>query len=68
MRPRAFDSVDGSYIVGTGTAQSIGEAEHDKPAGRLFVPDPEQRHGWREHYVNQPPKPGARPIGFRRKE
>jgi hypothetical protein len=31
----------------------------------LWVPDPEQRHGWRELYVHEPAakKPGGR-IGF----
>jgi len=65
-RPRAFLDADGSVILGTGSAHSVGEPESDKPAGKLYIPDPEQRHGWREYYVQRPPKPGSRPIGFTR--
>jgi hypothetical protein len=36
-------------------------------AAVLWIPDIEQRHGWRELYVKRPqPKPGTRPVGFRR--
>jgi hypothetical protein len=68
--PRRDD--DDTYLVylGIGTVHNVGEADDDKgrPSGRLYVPDPEQRSGWREHYVPQKaePKPGARPIGFGR--
>ena len=31
----------------------------------LWVPDPDARRGWREYYVERP-RPGARPIGFRK--
>lgn len=39
----------------------------DQYSAVLWVPDPEQRHGWREYYVrkgNNQPKPGARGMGF----
>lgn len=69
-RPRRDD--DDWYplvYLGIGTAHAIGEGE-DKPdpIGRLYVPDPEQRHGWREYYIRPAPqeKPGRRPIGFGR--
>ncbi len=33
----------------------------------LWVPDPEQRRGWREVYVrDQPTDHPSRPVGFRR--
>ena len=37
-------------------------------AAVLWVPDPEQRHWWREYYIRSDPhsKPNARPIGFGR--
>lgn len=32
----------------------------------LWVPDPEQRHGWREFYIRRERKPGQkRPMGYR---
>ena len=65
-RPKAFLDADGSVILGTGSAHSVGDPDRDEPAGKLYLPDPEQRKGWREHYVQKPAKPGARPIGFRR--
>lgn len=48
---------------------TVGSAEVGPPEVTvhdpvLWVPDPEQRHFWREHYVRLP-KPG-RPIGFRK--
>lgn len=42
-----------------GQAHSVSGDSDEEPVGRLLVPDPEQRHGWREHYVR-------RPIGFQR--
>lgn len=69
MRPRRDDGDVYLTYLGIGTIQNAGDKDDAKPdpAGRLLVPDPEQRSGWREHYVlkNQP-KPGARPIGFGR--
>ncbi len=57
-------------FLGSGSAHSISGPydEPDQIAGVILVPDPEQRHGWREFYVHRPaaPKPGARPIGFGR--
>lgn len=39
----------------------------DRPVCVLWVPDPEQRHGWREYYVKRTatPKPGARKMGYK---
>lgn len=54
----------------TGSASVATEPEHSELtdiAAVLWVPDIEQRHGWREFYVKRPvSKPGARPVGFRR--
>jgi hypothetical protein len=30
-------------------------------AAVLWVPDPEQRHGWREYYVRHGPQPKPKP-------
>ena len=61
---------DETLLVGIGQAHGVMPPEDAKgrPAGRLYVPDPEARRGWREFYVDPEPmeKPGARPLGFRR--
>jgi hypothetical protein len=50
-------------------ATGVAELEHPGPAtwdaiAVLWIPDPEQRHGWREFYVRSPPaKPGGK-YGF----
>jgi len=49
-------------------AVQVGKVELVEPSGMdqyaavLWVPDPEQRHGWREYYVRQrfESKPGER--------
>jgi hypothetical protein len=55
-------------LIGIGSVFAMNGPDDDKPdvAGKLYVPDPEQRNGWREFYVHKPPawKPGARPLGF----
>lgn len=70
MKPRAYITDGSEMLIGVGTAHAISGPDDEKPdvAGRLLVPDPEQRHGWREFYVPKPPtaKPGARPLGFAR--
>lgn len=43
-----------------------GGGPGDKPAGVLWVPDPEQRHGWREFYVDKPGSSPERGMGFRK--
>lgn len=55
------------WYLGVGTTGGGMDPERDATVGTLWVPDPEQRHGWREFYVARPdPKPGANPIGFRK--
>lgn len=51
-----------------GHASSTGPSDdHDEPLATLWIPDPEQRRGWRERYVyKDKPKPNGKPIGFRR--
>ena len=34
-------------------------SSYDGVAAVLWVPDPEQRHGWREFYVRKPGGPGG---------
>ena len=68
-RPIGYDpSMDSAILLGIGSAHAVSGPDEDRPeaAGRLLVPDPEQRGGWREHYVHKPAseKPGRRPLGF----
>lgn len=69
-RPCAYVTDGSEMLVGIGMVHGISGPDEDSPevAGKLYVPDPEQRHGWREFYVHKPPqqKPGARPLGFGR--
>lgn len=70
-RPRAYITDGSEMLVGIGAAHAVSEPQNDAPdvAGKLYVPDPEQRHGWREFYVHRDMpalKPGARPLGFGR--
>lgn len=53
-------------ILGVGQAHAVsGDGDRGDLAGRLLLPDPEQRHVWREHYVYRPSPP--RPVmGFQR--
>lgn len=51
----------------------MGQAERepetsglDDVAAVLWVPDPEQRHGWREVYVRRTVQRRRRAMGFRR--
>lgn len=57
-------------IATVGVAQGASGPDDDTAnlVGPLWVPDPEQRHGWREYYVRASPKPGSerRPMGFRK--
>lgn len=67
-RVRADDDVYSVGLIGIGTAHAVfgPDEETPKAAGVLWVPDPEQRRGWRERYVYAETKPGAerRPMGF----
>lgn len=70
MRPRRDDDDIYPTYFGIGTVHGLGDPDDERadPVGRLYVPDPEQHSGWREHYIKPVPqhKPGARPIGFGR--
>lgn len=59
---------DDTIASEVGSAEAI-EAETERPVCVLWVPDIEQRHGWREYYVKKQatPKPGARPMGYKRR-
>lgn len=66
-RRRASWDDEVPWLLGVGTTGGGMDPERDAPAGTLWVPDPEQRHGWREFYVmraDQKPRPNA--IGFRK--
>lgn len=61
---REVDWID-TPIPMMGAAHAIGDGVPGRVVGVLVIPDPEQRHGWREYYVREDPKP-SRPIGFRK--
>ncbi len=68
-RPRADDDYLYPTYLGIGSTTPMSGPD-DKPGravGRLIIPDPEQRHGWRESYVyRDTDEPKMRRIGFRR--
>jgi hypothetical protein len=52
-------------------AHEVGRAEYDedaeRPAAVLWIPDIEQRHGWREYYVKKAQqKPNGKRMGYKR--
>jgi hypothetical protein len=55
-----------SDSVGHGevTEAGSGSTSTSRPAAVLWIPDPEQRRGWREYYVYRD-EPARRPMGFR---
>ena len=61
-------SLDSAILLGVGAVHGVLPAEDQTPreAGRLWVPDPEQRRGWRERYIYPEAKPGEqrRALGF----
>ena len=44
----------------------VADADDDHPVAVLWVPDVEQRHGWREYYVKRQPKPKGRKMGYQK--
>lgn len=54
--------------LATGSTQSVQEDAPSSYVGVkavLWLPDPEQRHGWREFYIrDQEQKPGSKRYGF----
>lgn len=66
MTRRELDWYDLPPAPIPGAAHGVSsDGDDGELAGRLLVPDPEQRHGWREVYVRRP-SPQRRPIGFQR--
>jgi hypothetical protein len=60
-----WDEVVERPVVGSAAPSASGD--EDRPLATLWIPDPEQRRGWREFYVRKDDKPnGKRDIGFRR--
>jgi hypothetical protein len=53
-----------TLTLGTGDPAQGNDSE--APIAVLWVPDPEQRHRWREYYVRKPDKKEDRPFGFRK--
>ena len=50
-----------------GHVEVVIDRPDEHPVAVLWVPDIEQRHGWREYYVKrQVPKPGSKPMGYRK--
>ena len=47
-----------------GSVSPLGVGSTEEESAVLWVPDPEQRHGWREQYVYPDPE-APRLIGFR---
>ncbi len=66
-----FNGYGYTYVYqGTGSLSDMrGPEDAPRPPLRavLWLPDPEQRHGWREHYVRAKSDPKAAPdrsLGF----
>lgn len=57
------------WILGVGSAHHVSDQGEDRPRplATLWLPDPEQRHGWREFYVYPEHKPNRKPMGFRKR-
>lgn len=41
-------------------SSDVSPEEPERPVAHLWLPDPEQRHGWREHYIWCPERPEPR--------
>ena len=52
-------------VMGHAESDAVSSAL-DGVAAVLWVPDPEQRHGWREVYVRNAATKRRRTVGFRR--
>lgn len=60
--------IEDTIAIEIGSAESL-TSDAERPIAVLWVPDIEQRHGWREYYVKPDrPKPGGKLIGFRKKQ
>jgi hypothetical protein len=57
-----------AWVRPVGSVSPAGpEDESSEPLATLWIPDPEQRHGWRERYVYPvKAKPNGKVIGFKR--
>ncbi len=59
--------IEDTVSIQQGSAEAAAGERDDHPIAVLWLPDPEQRHGWREFYVRkQAPKPGAKKMGYRK--
>lgn len=71
-RPHTDEDEFEQTLLGTGQAHHVRDndaPENPRPLTRLYIPDPEQRSGWREWYIrpslNQR-RAAQRRIGFRK--
>jgi hypothetical protein len=60
--PPSLDSVGHGEVTEAGSGS--GSTSASRPAAVLWIPDPEQRRGWREYYVYRD-EPARCPMGFR---
>ena len=68
-RPRGGESQELAAPMQPGHLEPQGAPVFSEFAAVVWAPDPEQRHGWREHYIRRPDphsKPNTRPVGFGR--
>jgi hypothetical protein len=62
----ATEDEEGWVTPEEGRAEAVTSETPRKHVAVLWVPDPEQRHGWREYWVDKE-KPGVRPLGLGRR-
>lgn len=51
----------------TGSLQTATGSDDEDPIGVIWLPDMEQRHGWRGHYIYPDHKRPERRVGFGRR-
>jgi hypothetical protein len=61
-----WDETPVTATVGSASVTESGPTSTVDFAAVLWVPDPEQRHGWREFYIRRDQKPNGKAIGFKR--
>ena len=59
-------AIEDTVSLAVGNAEDVG-TDPERAIAVLWLPDPEQRHGWREYYVKKTaPKPGNKRMGYRK--
>lgn len=60
-----FEQAAPDVVMGHAESDADAAAPLSGVAAVLWIPDPEQRRGWREIYIRRSPsKLNARPLGF----